>query len=310
MDQKSIGVSPRRFESCRLRNFCLSKVLKTSIIFNYMEPNRNTAEGSRGRVVKVMDQKSIGVSPRRFESCRLRNFCLSKVLKTSIIFNYIEPNRNTAEGSRGRVVKAMDQKSIGVSPRRFESCRLRNFCLSKVLKTSIIFNYMEPNRNTAEGSRGRAVKAMDQKSIGVSPRRFESCRLRNFCLSKVLKTSIIFNYMEPNRNTAEGSRGRVVKVMDQKSIGVSPRKFESCRLRNSCPFKVLKTSIIFNYIEPNRNTAGGSRGRAVKAMDQKSTGVSLGRFESCRLCAFLHFLFLPDYIFGALRPGCTKRGQL
>ena len=30
-------------------------------------------------------------------------------------------------GSRGRVVKAMDLKSIGVSPRRFESCRLRYF---------------------------------------------------------------------------------------------------------------------------------------------------------------------------------------
>ena len=29
------------------------------------------------------------------------------------------------QGSRGRVVKAMDLKSIGVSPRRFESCRLR-----------------------------------------------------------------------------------------------------------------------------------------------------------------------------------------
>ena len=28
--------------------------------------------------------------------------------------------------SRGRVVKAMDSKSIGVSPHRFESCRLRN----------------------------------------------------------------------------------------------------------------------------------------------------------------------------------------
>ena len=33
------------------------------------------------------------------------------------------------------------------------------------------------------------------------------------------------------------------------------------------PFKVLKTSMIFNYIEPNRNTAEGSRGRAVKAID-------------------------------------------
>ena len=30
-----------------------------------------------------------------------------------------------SRGSRGRVVKAMDSKSIGVSPRRFESYRLR-----------------------------------------------------------------------------------------------------------------------------------------------------------------------------------------
>ena len=48
----------------------------------------------------------------------------------------------------------------------------------------------------------------------------------------------------------------------------SPRAGSNfCRLRNFCPFKVLKTSIIFNYIEPNRNTAEGSRGRVVKAMD-------------------------------------------
>ena len=31
----------------------------------------------------------------------------------------------TANGSRGRVVKALDLKSNGVTPRRFESCRLR-----------------------------------------------------------------------------------------------------------------------------------------------------------------------------------------
>ena len=34
-------------------------------------------------------------------------------------------NKTLPAGSRGRVVKAMDLKSIGVSPRRFESCRLR-----------------------------------------------------------------------------------------------------------------------------------------------------------------------------------------
>ena len=38
-------------------------------------------------------------------------------------------------GSRGRVVKAMDLKSIGVSPRRFESCRLRPIFIYLHFKT-------------------------------------------------------------------------------------------------------------------------------------------------------------------------------
>ncbi|KAL1254266.1 hypothetical protein QQF64_016495, partial [Cirrhinus molitorella] len=36
----------------------------------------------------------------------------------------------------------------------------------------------ESRRPSARRSRGREVKAMDLKSIGVSPRRFEPCRLR------------------------------------------------------------------------------------------------------------------------------------
>ena len=32
---------------------------------------------------------------------------------------------------RGRVVKALDLKSNGVSPRRFESCRMRTFSKAK-----------------------------------------------------------------------------------------------------------------------------------------------------------------------------------
>ena len=36
-------------------------------------------------------------------------------------------SRNLHYSSRGRVVKALDLKSNGVSPRRFESCRLRTF---------------------------------------------------------------------------------------------------------------------------------------------------------------------------------------
>ena len=39
--------------------------------------------------------------------------------------------------SRGRVVKAMDSKSIGVSPRRFESCRLRNLFFGSALRRII-----------------------------------------------------------------------------------------------------------------------------------------------------------------------------
>ena len=41
----------------------------------------------------------------------------------------LQVNKNAlsmSSSSRGRVVKALDSKSNGVSPRRFESCRLRN----------------------------------------------------------------------------------------------------------------------------------------------------------------------------------------
>ena len=34
--------------------------------------------------------------------------------------------------SRGRVVKATDLKSVGIFPRRFKSCRLRNLRIYKV----------------------------------------------------------------------------------------------------------------------------------------------------------------------------------
>ena len=40
--------------------------------------------------------------------------------------------------SRGRVVKAIDQKSIGLCPRRFESCRLRTVLLSIIAGQLVI----------------------------------------------------------------------------------------------------------------------------------------------------------------------------
>ena len=45
------------------------------------------------------------------------------------------------------------------------------------------------------------------------------------------------------------SRGRVVKAFDSKSNGVSPRRFESCRLRNSFFFSFL----FFNEIKQTKN---------------------------------------------------------
>ena len=47
--------------------------------------------------------------------------------------------------SRGRVVKAMDLKSIGLCPHRFESCRLRNFnknCNIHVKKGTLNMNFL------------------------------------------------------------------------------------------------------------------------------------------------------------------------
>ena len=47
-----------------------------------------------------------------------------------VIYWTRESCKTQYRSSRGRVVKAVDSKSIGVSPRRFESCRLRRAVLS------------------------------------------------------------------------------------------------------------------------------------------------------------------------------------
>lgn len=46
-------------------------------------------------------------------------------LVSNLMFNARKAKFHTS--SRGRVVKALDLKSNGVSPRRFESCRLRKY---------------------------------------------------------------------------------------------------------------------------------------------------------------------------------------
>ena len=58
-----------------------------------------------------------------------RNLSPDKLLER-VIYWTRESCKTQYRSSRGRVVKAMDLKSIGVSPRRFESCRLRRAVLS------------------------------------------------------------------------------------------------------------------------------------------------------------------------------------
>ena len=90
-----------------------------------------------------------------------------------------------SSSSRGRVVKALDSKSNGVSPRRFESCRLRNIFLpldkQKTYKQTKQTNKINQQTNKQTNK---------QKNNKVSPRRFESCRLQNlfhfFLLSSLL----------------------------------------------------------------------------------------------------------------------------
>jgi hypothetical protein len=86
------------------------------------------------------DSKSNELCPRRFEYCRLRNVLfkdLSRRIRKVAQCRYVCIYRTS---SRGRVVKALDSKSNGLCPRRFESCRLRNV-LFKDLRRTIIFIY-------------------------------------------------------------------------------------------------------------------------------------------------------------------------
>ena len=62
-------------------------------------------------------------------------YCQTQVLTQNQVNHYIKVTKQQLLGcchqcSRGRVVKALDLKSNGVSPRRFESCRMRTFSRS------------------------------------------------------------------------------------------------------------------------------------------------------------------------------------
>ena len=77
----------------------------------------------------------------------------------------------------GRVVKALDLKSNGIFPRRFEPYSQRYVGFS--FFTYLFFSSANFCFN-AVGCDGRVVKAFDSKSNGIFPRRFESYSQRAF----------------------------------------------------------------------------------------------------------------------------------
>ena len=76
--------------------------------------------------------------------------------------------------------------------------------------------------------------------------------------------------------------GRVVKALDLKSNGIFPHRFEPCSQRYPLIFQFF--SLIQkgeNMAETSYGECGSCDGRVVKALDSKSNGIFLHRFEPC-----------------------------
>ena len=71
----------------------------------------------------------------------------------------------------GRVVKALDLKSNGIFPRRFEPYSQRYFAMGSYFLTKSQPEFVVAKFVSCDG---RVVKAFDSKSNGIFPRRFES----------------------------------------------------------------------------------------------------------------------------------------
>ncbi|KAL1254248.1 hypothetical protein QQF64_016477 [Cirrhinus molitorella] len=235
------------------------------------ESRRPSARRSRGREVKAMDLKSIGVSPRRFEPCRLRaavralplafcaDSCAFQVQESDSQFMAFSPNfeaGNRAEDPRVAVVVAecTDLRARPLANRK-QTRRWPFLCSrpaaasrepvarrDRIVVSTLRCGRSNPGSNPGHGSqlrRGRPAPFRHLTlQLGFAP---------TFGRHPVLPASS----QESRRPSARRSRGREVKAMDLKSIGVSPRRFEPCRLRaavralplafcaDSCAFQVL-----------------------------------------------------------------------
>ncbi|KAL1254269.1 hypothetical protein QQF64_016498 [Cirrhinus molitorella] len=285
------------------------------------ERRRPSARRSRGREVKAMDLKSIGVSPRRFEPCRLRaavralplafcaDSCAFQVQESDSQFMAFSPNfeaGNRAEDPRVAVVVA-ECTDLRARPLPTESRHAADpFCVrtagtasrepvarrDRIVVSTLRCGRSNPGSNPGHGSqlrRGRPAPFRHLTlQLGFAP---------TFGRHPVLPASS----QESRRPSARRSRGREVKAMDLKSIGVSPRRFEPCRLRaavralplafcaDSCAFQVQESDSQFMAFSPNfeaGNRAEDPRVAVVVAeWLRRWTRNPLGSPRAARICA-------------------------
>ena len=118
---------------------------------------------------------------------------------------------------------------------------------------------------------GRVVKALDLKSNGIFPRRFEPYSQRYFAMGSYFLTKSQPEFVVAKFVSCDG---RVVKAFDSKSNGIFPRRFESYSQR----WCVLYTIIFLNSISLQNWPRWGSN---PQSSDSKSDALSIGPRGRC-----------------------------
>ena len=128
-----------------------------------------------GRVVKALDSKSNGVSPRRFKSCSQRISGPLDQKDTHLLWTDCVCWEITALDFQTKLLTDRAFKAISHS-RWVKSHQNSRFskCPSQT-KRSVKITGHDRDKHSCDG---RVVKALDSKSNGVSPRRFKSCSQR------------------------------------------------------------------------------------------------------------------------------------
>ena len=121
---------------------------------------------------------------------------------------------------------------------------------------------------------GRVVKALDLKSNGIFPRRFEPYSQRYFAMGSLFLTK-----SQPQFGVSKfvSCDGRVVKAFDSKSNGIFPRRFESYSQR----WCVLYTTTFLNFIFSISMQNWPRWGSNPQSSDSKSDALSIGPRGRC-----------------------------